>query len=312
MYLNALIVSLCMCGLRYTYARDVSIGCITATDAAALKTPLSAPSTGEPGDKIIFLTSASLAMDCTVKFTLEPSMSLITLAPTPLYNVFHPSLAQIFLNATIPFSYSHIAAGTCIRVLIKSNGLLDTAPIPPLRHPAMNRFHAGAGLSSSVCITFSTGKNSPIRNTFFDDSRTIATGKPLYSPRSAPSFFTIFIVTSRMFSPHDAPTPGSCMIVFARSIGFVASTARQDASAEFGMATQPGNCSLFVFRVTASRLGSVSVLRRFGDDALDIALARARRSRASDAVEGIARAARASGEKAVRVFRWRALALGAG
>ena len=50
------------------------------------------------------------------------------------------------------------------------------------------------------------------------------------------------------------------MIVFARSIGFVASTARQDASAEFGMETQPGNCSLFVFRVTASRLGSVSVL----------------------------------------------------
>jgi len=162
-----------------------------------------------------------------------------------------------------------------------------------------------------VCITFSTGKNSPIRNTFFDDSRTIATGKPLYSPRSAPSFFTMFIVTSRMFLPHDAPTPGSCMIVFARSMGFVASTARQDASAEFGMETQPGNCSLFVFRVTASRLGSVSVLRRFGDDALDIAFERARRSRASDAVEGIARAARASGEKAVRVFRWRALALGA-
>jgi len=87
------------------------------------------------------------------------------------------------------------------------------------------------------------------------------------------------------------------MIVFARSMGFVASTARQDASAEFGMETQPGNCSLFVFRVTASRLGSVSVLRRFGDDALDIAFERARRSRASDAVEGIARAARASGDK---------------
>ena len=42
-------VSLCRCGLRYTYARLVSMGCMTATAAAAESTPEMAPSAGDPG-----------------------------------------------------------------------------------------------------------------------------------------------------------------------------------------------------------------------------------------------------------------------
>ena len=75
---------LCRCGLRYTYARDVSMGCMTATAAAADKIPETAPSIGDPGANHPFAESASDAIDATVRLTELPSMSLVTDAPTPL------------------------------------------------------------------------------------------------------------------------------------------------------------------------------------------------------------------------------------
>mmetsp|Transcript_2596 Transcript_2596/g.9432 ORF Transcript_2596/g.9432 Transcript_2596/m.9432 type:complete len:209 (+) Transcript_2596:1453-2079(+) len=145
-----------------------------------------------------------------------------------------------------------------MRVLIKSNGLLDTAPTAPLMHPATNLFHAGAGVASSGCNAMSAAGNNPMRKTFFELSRTMATGKPLYGPLNAPSFFTIFIMTSRIFFPQAAPAPGSCISVFARSIGFVTSTATHDAAAAFGIDSHRGNASLCALSTLAR--GSVSVL----------------------------------------------------
>ena len=79
----ARITSLCLVGFKYTYARDVSMGCITATAAAAEQIPEMAPSAGDPGVSTWLLTNHSLTSDCTVRFTEEPSMSRVTLAPTP-------------------------------------------------------------------------------------------------------------------------------------------------------------------------------------------------------------------------------------
>jgi len=62
-----------------------------------------------------------------------------------------------------------------------------------------------------------------------------------------------------MFFPHDAELPGSCISVFARSIGFVTSTDAHEATAEFGRDTHCGSGS-FVELLAASRLETVSVL----------------------------------------------------
>jgi hypothetical protein len=43
-----------MCGFKYTYALLVSIGCITATLAAALNTPDIPPNHGDPGGNTSF------------------------------------------------------------------------------------------------------------------------------------------------------------------------------------------------------------------------------------------------------------------
>ena len=105
------ITSLCTKGFKYTYARAVSMGCITATAAAALirltrkcqsecmgnrgrrnavigkaphlHTPEIAPKTGDPGVSQWFVTNHSLTRLCTVRLTDEPNISRVTLAPTP-------------------------------------------------------------------------------------------------------------------------------------------------------------------------------------------------------------------------------------
>jgi hypothetical protein len=76
----------------------------------------------------------------------------------------------------------------------------------------------------------------------------------------------MFTSTSLMFFPHAADAPGSCINVFARSMGFVTVTARHDATAELGMDTQLGSGSFFVLRSTASRRGSTSVDEADVDD----------------------------------------------
>mmetsp|Transcript_196 Transcript_196/g.450 ORF Transcript_196/g.450 Transcript_196/m.450 type:complete len:329 (+) Transcript_196:351-1337(+) len=235
---KACVTSLYRCGLRYTYARAVSMGCITATDAAADRMPEMPPNTGEPGDKMRLDTSASAAMLCTVRFTLDPSMSRVTDAPTPLYKVFHPSFFTMVSMAFFKLVYAHISAGTCMRVLMRSKGLELTAPSAPVMVPAMKRFHAGAGVSS-LCRHFSTGPNSPMRNMFLLLSRTIATGSPRYNPGISPSFLHTYCSASTMFLPYFLP--GSCVSVLARSMGLVNSTAIQLAAPAFGMDAHAGS-----------------------------------------------------------------------
>ena len=126
-------------------------------------------------------------------------------------------------------TYSLIDAGTCSRVFTRSNGFDATAPSAPVTVPARNRFQGGAGPSFvSSCIAFRMGVNRPMRNMFFEASRTIATGSPRYRPGIRPSSRHTARSASTTLRPY-AP-PGSCVSVFARSMGFVPHTARQDAS----------------------------------------------------------------------------------
>ena len=119
-----------------------------------------------------------------------------------------------------------------MRVLTKSNGLLLTAPRAPVTVPARNRFHAGAGVSGSLCMAPNIGANSPMRNMFLDDSRTMATGRPRYSPGNVPSCLHTIRSASTMSLPYLFP--GSWVRVLARSIGLVPMTARQLATPASG------------------------------------------------------------------------------
>mmetsp|Transcript_2690 Transcript_2690/g.10515 ORF Transcript_2690/g.10515 Transcript_2690/m.10515 type:complete len:216 (-) Transcript_2690:77-724(-) len=143
--------------------------------------------------------------------------------------------------------YSLSAAGTCMRVLTRSKGLLLTAPNAPVTVPARNLFHAGAGVFSSRCIAFSIGANRPMRNMFLDDSRIMATGKPRYSPGNNPSCLHTSLKASTMSLPYLLP--GSWVRVLARSMGLVPMTARQLATPAFGIDSQFGS---FTFSSWAS------------------------------------------------------------